>query len=78
MKTRLYAKKELKKSREAKGFTQQQAAELFSLKFGRDISRNVWAKWESGERNIEPEDVLALGILFNKKDSRELIERRSV
>lgn len=61
MKTSSYVFTEkLKQAREAKGWTQEDLAEIFTLETGIRTSHSLVQKWEAGDRVVKLETLLAL------------------
>lgn len=59
-KTELYAKEALGIERARRGITQQEMADLLSVKLKREISLSLYQKWEYGTRGVSTEDALAI------------------
>lgn len=74
-KIKWYATTKLKELRESRGYTQREMAELLSLEFGRNISESLYQKWENGDQNILPEQVIQLA-KWSHIDVKELVEQR--
>lgn len=74
-KIKWYATTKLKELREKRGYTQKEMADLLSLELGRNVSESLYQKWEQGEQNLLPEQVLVIA-KFARIDYKELVEQR--
>lgn len=59
-KQQYYATKKLKEVRESKGFTQQEMAEILTIRFGEDISPSTYQKIEQGIYSVKIEKAVAI------------------
>lgn len=75
MKNKLYATASLGEGRRAKGWTQQQFADILAARVGKPVSLSVVQKWEIGNRAISPDMVVELSSCLNVSVT-ELVERK--
>lgn len=59
-KTKYYALPALKEWREARGWTQLEMCQMYSLEFDVDLAKVTYQKWEQGQIPIGIDDVLNL------------------
>lgn len=75
MASSLYVTNQLKIGREAKGWSQEDLAAMFSLETGIPATRSLIQKWELGERTIAANTALEMA-RFMRIDIRELVKRK--
>jgi transcriptional regulator with XRE-family HTH domain len=71
----LYATKQLKKYRENKGYTQLEAAQLFSIEMEKEVALSTWQKWEQGTLAFTADTALMLARFF-RVDLKDLVRRK--
>lgn len=74
-KIKWFATPKMREWREEKGYTQQEATNLFNLETGQDISVSAYQQWENGVLNLQPEQVLEMA-RFMRLGYRELVEQK--
>lgn len=73
-KNRLYATARLKELRESSGYTQQEAADLYTIFSGFDTSASLYQKWELKTEPLDAEKALELA-RFYKVNVLDVVER---
>jgi transcriptional regulator with XRE-family HTH domain len=74
-KIKWYATAKMREWREYKGYTQQEATDLFNLETGGNISVSAYQQWETGVLNLQPEQVLEMA-RFMRLTYKELVEQK--
>ena len=75
MASKLYTTGKLAEARAAKGYTQQELADLLTIETGKQLSISTLQKWEQGQLNITPEWALELS-RFLRVELKELLVRK--
>lgn len=71
----LYATSKLKEARENKGYTQLEAAQMFSIEMDKEVALSTWQKWEQSVLAFNADTALMLCRFF-KVELKELIMRK--
>lgn len=73
--SKIYVSPELKKWREAKGYTQSEVVGLLAIDSDNAVSLSMYLKWEQGVTSITPDRAVQLS-RFTRIDLKDLIIRK--